>query len=151
MRVFYFYFFFFKQKTAYEMRISDWSSDVCSSDLGFGLGRGLYDAEPVAQPLHGGAGDEDAAFQRVGGLAAEAIGNGRQQAMLRVHQLAAGVEEGKAAGAVGRLHHAGLEAGLADGGRLLIAGDAADGQSAAEQRGLGAAEVGIARSEEHTS
>src|SRR3546814_5837187 len=36
-------FFFFKQKTAYEMRISDWSSDVCSSDLthayrhGFGL------------------------------------------------------------------------------------------------------------------
>src|SRR3546814_6126110 len=28
------YFFFFKQKTAYEMRISDWSSDVCSSDLG---------------------------------------------------------------------------------------------------------------------
>src|SRR3546814_20542665 len=29
-----FLFFFFKQKTAYEMRISDWSSDVCSSDLG---------------------------------------------------------------------------------------------------------------------
>src|SRR3546814_7371747 len=28
-----FYIFFFKQKTAYEMRISDWSSDVCSSDL----------------------------------------------------------------------------------------------------------------------
>src|SRR3546814_3688244 len=27
------YFFFFQQKTAYEMRISDWSSDVCSSDL----------------------------------------------------------------------------------------------------------------------
>src|SRR3546814_13858938 len=30
----FFVFFFFKQKTAYEMRISDWSSDVCSSDLG---------------------------------------------------------------------------------------------------------------------
>src|SRR3546814_2720688 len=29
-------FFFFKQKTAYELRISDWSSDVCSSDLGRG-------------------------------------------------------------------------------------------------------------------
>src|SRR3546814_7389257 len=29
----YVWFFFFKQKTAYEMRISDWSSDVCSSDL----------------------------------------------------------------------------------------------------------------------
>src|SRR3546814_15765692 len=33
MGVVYFEFFFFKQKTAYEMRISDWSSDVCSSDL----------------------------------------------------------------------------------------------------------------------
>src|SRR3546814_5227483 len=31
-----FCFFFFKQKTAYEMRISDWSSDVCSSDLAQG-------------------------------------------------------------------------------------------------------------------
>src|SRR3546814_7152017 len=30
-------FFFFKQKTAYEMRISDWSSDVCSSDLNCNL------------------------------------------------------------------------------------------------------------------
>src|SRR3546814_19710945 len=30
-----FWFFFFKQKTAYEMRISDWSSDVCSSDLNY--------------------------------------------------------------------------------------------------------------------
>src|SRR3546814_9008260 len=29
----YYLFFFFKQKTAYDMRISDWSSDVCSSDL----------------------------------------------------------------------------------------------------------------------
>src|SRR3546814_21030132 len=32
------YVFFFKQKTAYEMRISDWSSDVCSSDLPGDLG-----------------------------------------------------------------------------------------------------------------
>src|SRR3546814_18018951 len=35
------FFFFFMQKTAYEMRISDWSSDVCSSDLGC---IGIYDA-----------------------------------------------------------------------------------------------------------
>src|SRR3546814_9842319 len=34
-------FFFFKQKTAYEMRISDWRSDVCSSDLD-GLHDGLW-------------------------------------------------------------------------------------------------------------
>src|SRR3546814_20625866 len=33
-----FFFFFFKQKTAYEMRISDWSSDMCSSDLVVPLG-----------------------------------------------------------------------------------------------------------------
>src|SRR3546814_5142130 len=49
-------FFFFKQKTAYEMRISDWSSDVCSSDLkdvelfhehdeGFRVGVGLTSSE----------------------------------------------------------------------------------------------------------
>src|SRR3546814_7927966 len=34
-------FFFFKQKTAYELRISDWSSDVCSSDLKRDVGRAL--------------------------------------------------------------------------------------------------------------
>src|SRR3546814_14270558 len=38
-------FFFFKQKTAYEMRISDWSSDVCSSDLGAERERGVAEAE----------------------------------------------------------------------------------------------------------
>src|SRR3546814_13719687 len=40
--------FFFKQKTAYEMRISDWSSDVCSSDLAaerVGLAHGIEIAE----------------------------------------------------------------------------------------------------------
>src|SRR3546814_4195497 len=37
-------FFFFKQKTAYEMRISDWSSDVCSSDLDQKLGEVPFDA-----------------------------------------------------------------------------------------------------------
>src|SRR3546814_8145276 len=36
-----FVFFFFKQKTAYEMRISDWSSDVCSSDLDIGAAHRL--------------------------------------------------------------------------------------------------------------
>src|SRR3546814_8557798 len=37
------YCFFFKQKTAYELRISDWSSDVCSSDL-YNAGPGRYAA-----------------------------------------------------------------------------------------------------------
>src|SRR3546814_2607158 len=35
-------FFFFKQKTAYEMRISDWSSDVCSSDLLVAIDRSAW-------------------------------------------------------------------------------------------------------------
>src|SRR3546814_15251230 len=39
-------FFFFKQKTAYELRISDWSSDVCSSDLG-SLGTPLRKADVI--------------------------------------------------------------------------------------------------------
>src|SRR3546814_10113575 len=42
-------FFFFKQKTAYEMRISDWSSDVCSSDLISEISRGL---KTLAKELH---------------------------------------------------------------------------------------------------
>src|SRR3546814_10498700 len=49
-------FFFFKQKTAYEMRISDWSSDVCSSDLLTEQGGrtpviGLGGAELAGEPL----------------------------------------------------------------------------------------------------
>src|SRR3546814_6021517 len=39
-------FFFFKQKTAYEMRISDWSSDVCSSDLGGSAAAGRRGPSP---------------------------------------------------------------------------------------------------------
>src|SRR3546814_6684038 len=55
------FFFFCKQKTAYEMRISDWSSDVCSSDLqveepgavgGLAVEDGADDAVPIQdQPL----------------------------------------------------------------------------------------------------
>src|SRR3546814_10547893 len=42
-------FLFFKQKTAYEMRISDWSSDVCSSDLDPVLGVGFAQADALAK------------------------------------------------------------------------------------------------------
>src|SRR3546814_4535164 len=48
-------FFFFKQKTAYEMRISDWSSDVCSSDL---LARSGADVAAVVS-FHGGLATDD--------------------------------------------------------------------------------------------
>src|SRR3546814_3909744 len=48
------HFFFFKQKTAYEMRISDWSSDVCSSDLlaGYAELHRIADRRTVLQPGH---------------------------------------------------------------------------------------------------
>src|SRR3546814_1768590 len=45
-----FLFFFFKQKTAYEMRISDWSSDVCSSDLLAPLFARIEDADRGIRP-----------------------------------------------------------------------------------------------------
>src|SRR3546814_10612228 len=44
-------FFFFKQKTAYEMRISDWSSDVCSSDLGECCGNSCGDRSVEADEI----------------------------------------------------------------------------------------------------
>src|SRR3546814_10528882 len=47
---FYIIFFFFKQKTAYEMRISDWSSDVCSSDLSTG-GSFRREEWPTSNPI----------------------------------------------------------------------------------------------------
>src|SRR3546814_5992950 len=54
--------FFFKQKTAYEMRISDWSSDVCSSDLGADPGKWQEETEMIRE-LGEGAGDGFAACQ----------------------------------------------------------------------------------------
>src|SRR3546814_5762764 len=44
--------FFFKQKTAYEMRISDWSSDVCSSDLTAQAATAIEDLESAARLFH---------------------------------------------------------------------------------------------------
>ena len=55
--------------------------------------------------------------------------------------LGAGVEEDEGAGAVSGFDHARREAGLADQGGLLVAGDAADGDGGAEQRRVGGAEV----------
>src|SRR3546814_8253102 len=54
-------FFFFKQKTAYEMRISDWSSDVCSSDLYFAGFVMLADNAETYWPMIDAALDEAAA------------------------------------------------------------------------------------------
>src|SRR3546814_8940291 len=77
----YILFFFFKQKTAYEMRISDWSSDVCSSDLSYDLCRlyrehtELFD-DPVGRVVGG-------AVALVGGVT-EPSGNPHEIANLRL-------------------------------------------------------------------
>src|SRR3546814_3928674 len=78
-----FFFFFFKQKTAYEMRISDWSSDVCSSDLqeaverpGDGAHRVLQEAQPVAQP--GIVADHHHAAHHVG-MPVQVLGGGMHE------------------------------------------------------------------------
>src|SRR3546814_16674967 len=64
--------FFFKQKTAYEMRISDWSSDVCSSDLAFQVSSVIarYDALVAAGELRPDP-DQRAAAVRLDGLQQE--------------------------------------------------------------------------------
>src|SRR3546814_11938118 len=67
-------FFFFKQKTAYEMRISDWSSDVCSSDLLLQGGQGQ-------DTLAGGQGD-DLLLGGQGGDAFVFSGGGGQDVVL---------------------------------------------------------------------
>src|SRR3546814_2368477 len=48
-----FLFFLFKQMSAYELRISDWSSDVCSSDLVQALPRGAVTDAPLGEGLSG--------------------------------------------------------------------------------------------------
>ena len=90
--------------------------------------RGLDDhAQVVAQPLHERAGHGDRAFEGVDGrLVADLVGNRGKQTIVGEDGLGAGVHEHEAAGAVGVLRHALLEAGLAEGGRLLVAEDACD-------------------------
>src|SRR3546814_5807303 len=58
------YVFFFKQKTAYEMRISDWSSDVCSSDLWVFQHMAHADRaqQPLCHHLHRGRDGDEAAI-----------------------------------------------------------------------------------------
>src|SRR3546814_3235501 len=70
------FFFFFKQKPAYELRISDWSSDVCSSDLGLDAVCRLCGGGGVGQPQRarrqsqdrgGGSDADEAAASAYGG------------------------------------------------------------------------------------
>src|SRR3546814_10248565 len=72
-----FVFFFFKQKTAYEMRISDWSSDVCSSDL---LRQARPSQDGPGQARRQEARAEEAGEQQAGGGEADAHQAGHRAA-----------------------------------------------------------------------
>src|SRR3546814_5115537 len=64
---------FFKQKTAYEVRISDWSADVCSSDLALAYLRLVHQSA------------DDLAFERIVNTPKRGLGD---KALARIHQLA---------------------------------------------------------------
>src|SRR3546814_6262697 len=77
-------FFFFKQKTAYEMRISDWSSDVCSSDLIAVVSTDDGAVLAIGQRLV----TRDGAMRRWDGFAARSGGAAAAERLLRVNRLA---------------------------------------------------------------
>src|SRR3546814_5809679 len=114
-------FFFFKQKTAYEMRISDWSSDVCSSDLRRSHAQAAVGAPTAALPVEG-------QLQRhAHGIPAEAVPRCALRAAAarscRPHRLAdeaaAAVLRGRAGGQRGEPGRAAGE-GRAGGARKLV-------------------------------
>src|SRR3546814_8953973 len=74
-------FFFFKQKTAYEMRISDWSSDVCSSDLAGDVAGGERRQAPAMEAREGAVdvGEAGPGQHALGGDVAELLAQGGQQ------------------------------------------------------------------------
>src|SRR3546814_3990106 len=126
--------FFFKQKTAYEMRISDWSSDVCSSDLR--RGRAPF---AIAQLV------QEALAQLRDDLV---IGVAREQAVgieIAPRRVERGNALDQAVAFVADGEHAGRRCqGFEQQGRTRTR--RADDEHRAVERG-----VGIARSEEHTS
>src|SRR3546814_6595740 len=79
-------FFFFKQKTAYEMRISDWSSDVCSSDLNMAevsaeiMERNQLTAEDIAWLV------PHQANKRIIDATAERMGVGPEKVMVNIEK-----------------------------------------------------------------
>src|SRR3546814_2998523 len=86
--------FFFKQKTAYEVRISDWSSDVCSSDLlavpgeQVGGGAGVLGDGELLDHLHQGVVEQDV----VVGAGVPAVGHGAHQIGARSEERRVGKE-----------------------------------------------------------
>src|SRR3546814_2504762 len=77
--------FFFKQKTAYEMRISDWSSDVCSSDLVIAYARRFLDQ---AVGLREGSHADAAGYAIEDGVLAVTLGGGAKTGLADPSKLA---------------------------------------------------------------
>src|SRR3546814_6915695 len=121
MGVFFFsVFFFFKQKTAYEMRISDWSSDVCSSDL---MARRVSDNELALFGREEAISDVDGDSLLT--LRGEAVDEKREVDILtlRTHALAVGFECGKL---ILEDHLAVIEQATDEGGFAVINAAASD-------------------------
>ena len=108
---------------------------------GAGFGAGLHDIQCVAQPFDGGARVKRAALRGVDRASVYPVGEGGEQGGGRRRGRGAVVGQDETAGAVGCLGHPGLGATLADEGRVLIAGDAADRQRDPEDRSVHGAEV----------
>ena len=109
------------------------------------LGAALDGIQPITQPLHHGPADKHAAFNGELGLRGCLRCTGGEQAVVRGLKVLARVHQHEATGAVGVFGHAGLEAGLAEQGALLVARHAADGDGMAQQVGADLAEVGAGR------
>ena len=104
-----------------------------------GIRRLVDHLDLVAQPLDRSACYEDGAFQSILDLAVKAPRDGGQKSVVRIDRLVADVHQHEAAGAVGVLRHARLEAGLSEQSRLLVACHACDLDRAAEEFRIGLA------------
>src|SRR3546814_2301921 len=131
--------FVFKQKTAYEMRISDWSSDVCSSDLVL-LDPDPHALWPVARPDRRQRQVADRGCPQVGLSGVRRIGPGDEGSPSAILEKAPDCE--------GQEADVGVDYAAVEPFELREAGDEAHIHRAA--RGA-AREPGVARSEEHTS
>src|SRR3546814_17802949 len=109
-------FFFFKQKTAYEMRISDWSSDVCSSDLATARVRDLVDT-PAADL---GPAEIEAAVANLAKTHGATVTTTHGDALVKGYPMIHAVGKAAANGREPRLVE--LEWGPADAPRVAIVG-----------------------------
>src|SRR5205823_8752275 len=99
-------------------------------------GRG-NDAEAIAQPLHGRAGDEGASLERVADAVPGVPGDGREETTARGGGALAGVREEEAAGPICVLRLTCGEAGLSEERGLLVSGDPGDRYPSAEVHWIG--------------